>query len=192
MADLDDFFNLRVTDFRGSLGVEWVNFDPKWHDYYSFKTGAKKPKPQHGVCYRVTSGRRKTDFIGDDLAPLISEDAYEVFKKYRFSGWSTYPVKIIDRQSNVFPVKYFGLAILGRSGPMDMTRGVKETFKQKDGKLAILSMDGLFFDLESWDGSDFFVLKDSGFLLVTKRVVDALKCSGLVGWTERELKDVCI
>jgi hypothetical protein len=192
MTRLDDFFSFGVKDFRGSLGVEWLNFDPRWHDYKSFKLGKKKPNQKHPVRYRVTTGKDTIDFIGDDLAPLISENAVKVLSKSKLSGWSTYPVEVLKKNGRSWPNKYYGMSIKGRAGPIDMKRGVKETFKETDGRLTILSMHGLHFDTRSWDGSDFFCLQDSGFILVTKRVVEVLSREKLKGWKFRKLKDVTV
>ena len=75
------------------------------------------------------------------------------------------------------------MSITGRAGCLDRQRSVTKWDVYDDHKW-IAGMRGLYFDVRQWDGSDLFMLRDSdvGCVIVTTRLVAALKLSKITGW----------
>jgi hypothetical protein len=84
------------------------------------------------------------------------------------SGWSTFPVELIDGHGNDVP-GYAGLAVSGRCD-----RVVHDLARVKtDGRWP--EYVGLLFDPDRWDGSDIFYPRRGSGPIVTKRLADRLR-----------------
>jgi hypothetical protein len=105
---------------------------------------------------------------------LLSSRLIERFRRDGFSGWSASRCALDQGAS-----EYFFLHVLGRCGPIDGSLSVREEKTYPGGVFPIWR--GLFFDLASWDGSDFFMSMDEslGFLFVTERVKSAMEALGV-------------
>lgn len=101
-------------------------------------------------------GGRPFDFIWltSVSKPIVSDRVVNLLCEGNFTGWATYPVTVYGENGSVIP-GYSGLAITGRCGPFDWTRGRRE-MRQMPGGLFPYYV-GHYFDAESWDDSDFFV-----------------------------------
>jgi len=76
----------------------------------------------------------------------------------------------------------------GRGGPPDEAC-VTEWVTEDDGSKSVLSMCGIKFDAGRWYGSGFFLLDDSFFTMVTKKVVSLLERIGAKGWEAEAAED---
>jgi hypothetical protein len=123
-------------------------------------------------------------------SPLIFHNRIiELLTAHRFTGWSTYPVTVHGKTGNLIE-KYSGFAFKGRCGPIDDSRSEVVLKDYPGGKFPIRK--GLYFDPESWDGSDFFMSSDGSlFQFVSQAVLNVFKQEkvteiGLVKLTEAE------
>ena len=122
-------------------------------------------------------GRQLTDFLWSGLTPLrcISDRVIELLRAHEFKGWSTFPTMVLARDHR--PVTgYHGLAVVGRAGAYRPE--LSEPFMKPPpvpGGEEWLYYRGLYFDLNTWDSSDFFLLGDSNWCIVTARVAQAFK-----------------
>lgn len=140
-------------------------------------------EPEAPVELRASEGRMLTDVVRNSSGFLIvSKRLFDGFRARGFTGCRAFPVKLFDRKDRRVGHDYTGLAITGRSGPLDAARCVTKWSQAADGTRRPLSMSGLYFYLARWDGSDFFELEDWGAVLVTKRVVDTLAELKATGW----------
>ncbi|HEY8207038.1 MAG TPA: hypothetical protein VIG99_06145, partial [Myxococcaceae bacterium] len=117
-------------------------------------------------------GRSKpSDFIYTTLATpiIISDRVVGILKDGGFSGWRTYPIELLGKGGNRIP-GYHGLAVHGRCGPIDESRAVKLDQIMPGGVFP--AWYGLFFDSETWDGSDLFMTSSAKAWVF---VVDAVK-----------------
>lgn len=90
----------------------------------------------------------------------------------RFTGWTTYPVEVIDKSGA--PVEgYSGIAITGRCGAALYDRSRIERSLHRIGTDYI----GLYFDLESWDGTDLFYPSVGPGPIVAANLAKALRKS---------------
>ncbi|WP_224245758.1 hypothetical protein [Hyalangium gracile] len=107
-------------------------------------------------------------------APLILADSVvQLLRSHGFTGWSLYDVAVRDKQGQPIP-GYSGLSITGRCGNIAWERGVEVPRSRPAGIFPVWM--GLFFDPESWDGSDFFMPAErGGYVFVVEEVKRALE-----------------
>jgi hypothetical protein len=126
----------------------------------------------HPVQARWFMGRKKpSDLIGTTFAVplLVSERVIALLRDEGFTGWSTYDVDLVGHDGAPIP-GYYGLAIHGRCGPIDYDKSEEIPTITPGGVSS--HWFGLYFDPDTWDGSDLFMSEDnSGF----KFVVDEVK-----------------
>lgn len=108
--------------------------------------------------------------------PIMADGLVTILRERKLTGWGTYPVEVYGRKGERIP-GYVGLVCLGRCGPRDMRRSV-DKLVQYPARLARKRV-GLFFDPESWDGSDFSMLEGSGFIIVTVAAKSVIEESGV-------------
>lgn len=95
-----------------------------------------------------------TTFVG----PIIfHKRLFEMLAAKRLSGWSSYPVIVHSKTGEVFR-SYRGLTIKGRCGPIDESKAEVVERDFPGGRFPVRK--GMFFDPETWDGSDFFMCSD--------------------------------
>lgn len=120
-------------------------------------------------------GRRTpSDFILTTIAipHLVSQRVIDVFRKSQFSGWTTYAVNLSGADGK--PIAgYHGLAITGRCGALDKMKSLP-VLKKFPARMSNVYR-GLYFEPDTWDGSDFFAPAKGGHIFVTERVRNALQ-----------------
>ena len=103
---------------------------------------------------------------------LLSEEVVASLREAGLSGWATYPVALTGKEGESLGT-YFGLVVKGRCGPIDMGRCRREEKEYPAGAFPVLK--GLYFEEESWDGSDFFMPSDgTAWVFVTGAAKKAL------------------
>ena len=116
------------------------------------------------------SGGKKTfDLLNSGHAGiyLISRMIFDLFKINNISGWNAIQAKISGFEN----FEYFLLTIKGRCGAIDHKKSefILKPPLTPTGK-PFVAKRGLFFDLNSWDGSDIFTPDKSRFTIVTEKV----------------------
>ena len=120
----------------------------------------------------------------DDVAVvLMSPRLIDGFKAQSFSGWRTYPAHV---EANAKGHAYFGLSITGRCGRIDHNQGEWLNRDDEPGRF----LRGLFFDVQSWDGSDFFVPEGTLYICTRRRVRDYLEAASVKNIKCERLTDV--
>ncbi len=140
---------LHKTPFRGEL-------DLSFNKVLSLTRG--KLIPRNGVNIKYAAGgTRPKDIIWttiDHPIIIVSQLVIELLKREGFSGWSTYPVTAYGKSEEIIE-GYSGLSVTGRCGP---TSNAKSILVQRHTACCTYSVyKGLYFDPETWDGSDFFM-----------------------------------
>ena len=117
--------------------------------------------PKRPVINRQFMGGAPKDVVWTGfVAPIVFHHRIiELLVAKRLSGWSIYPVAVHGRKGEVFK-EYSGLAFKGRCGPTDDSRSEVVQRDYPGGRFP--NLKGIFFDPESWDGSDFFMSSDGG------------------------------
>jgi hypothetical protein len=143
-------------------------------------------QPTTPLRFHHDEGTKLKDFVGTTCLLNIVSDRF-VDALAPFSGWTTYEVEIYDKTGDLVP-GYHGLAITGRSGPIDDDLSPVMVLPPPvpEGK-AMPHRIGIRFWPDTWDGSDVFAPEESTWMLVTQPVRDALAAAKL---TNVELKRI--
>lgn len=171
--DFSDFYFLRNDDKRGNLNVSIDNPVAIQSIFSGEKFSSEKIIEPIGFHRNI--GSRPKDLIRGSYfgINLLTERFFELLEKEGFTGWGFYPVKI--RGKNDEPVEgYRGLRVHGKCCAPDYSRRERIERINEKGKISIY-WKGYYFDLASWDGSDFFCPEGTLAIIVPKRVKDSIE-----------------
>jgi hypothetical protein len=123
------------------------------------------------VQARWAMGRKKpSDFIWTTLSVprLVSERVVTILRDAGLTGWRTYDLELVGHDGAPIP-GYYGFAVHGRCGPIDNSKSVEMPTVYPGGIFP--AWHGLYFEPDTWDGSDFFMSKDGfGAMFVVEDV----------------------
>jgi hypothetical protein len=126
-----------------------------------------------GIVRLHRKGKKFGDFVFSGHVGLlvVSRRIIELFEKYEITGYKAIPTTVIDSDQ----LEYCLLAITSRCTAIDYSKS--EVFIHPpivpDGP-SFEAYRGLPFEIESWDGSDFFRPYNSRWTIVTNKVKDIL------------------
>jgi hypothetical protein len=133
------------------------------------------------IRFAHDEGSRIKDHIGTTKALLHLVSDRFISALDGFSGWRTYPVEVYDADGELI-VGYHGLAVTGRSGPIDDELSPVMVLPPPVPRGAAMPHRiGIRFWPETWDGSDVFMPEERGWVLVTQAVRDALSDAKITG-----------
>jgi hypothetical protein len=123
------------------------------------------------VVVRHDMGRQPLDFIWVSLEPIIHERVVELLTSLGATGWSTYPVEVLDRDGQVVQ-GYHGLSVTGRCASIFFDKEHSELVYEEAPMALVPMYRGLYVTRASWDGSDLFTCADrrTDYTIVTERV----------------------
>jgi hypothetical protein len=121
-------------------------------------------------------GSKKTDYLWTDLVYIfcISERIVRCFIENKITGWQTYPVEVFGKQKEKIK-GYYGFSIIGGECQRDRSPSKIVTRQAVSKGKPFDVYHGLFFRKEDWDGSDIFIIRDYGGIVVTEKVYKLLK-----------------
>lgn len=96
------------------------------------------------------------------ISPRVQKDLQDVGA----TGWGTYPIALEVKGRRL--EGYAGLAVAGRCGPVEADKAIPSL--RPGPVLPIPTLVGLYFDHQTWDGSDLFVPEGTTSLIVTEKV----------------------
>jgi hypothetical protein len=101
------------------------------------------------------------------MPPFISDRVIGLLTDHNVTGWSSFPVEIIDRHGTLHRTHHRLMITATPCGPIDWLRGeLIERTEVPRGRY----YRGGWFDPATWDGSDLFYSQNWGFPLVVERV----------------------
>jgi hypothetical protein len=139
-------------------------------------------RPSQAVAFRKKAGDRAYDLLGETYGVLkfVSAAFIKAFESNRVTGWSTFPVELRTQGSSGELAGYRGLAVTGRSGPIDRSRSQIVERLTRGGKGGVLYAEiGLYVDKSTWDGSDLFIPEGSSVVCLSEAARGALDGAGL-------------
>lgn len=142
------------------------------------------------VRFEVVYGSTYTDLIATRNSGLflISDRIVQILSEEQLTGWSHFPIDLIDAADR--PVTGFsGLSILGRSGPIDLTKSEIVYKSIVPGAPVAKYFKGKFIDIQEWDGSDFFLPAGYHGTFLSEKAATVLTQSDLSNLHIRNLAD---
>jgi hypothetical protein len=102
------------------------------------------------------------------------------------TGWSTTAVVVLaEHEDRVVTSEHGVLVVEGRCGPIDYERSSPIPGSRTGRR-------GLYFELDSWDGSDVFAPADSMRVIYTKKAIDALRSHRVPGLAYESTRETTI
>lgn len=174
--NFDKFYLFESELKRGGL---ILTSEPLLNDPFSVLSGrTKSPAPLNFVHHM---GDKVYDVIDTSYAVLylISERFVQTLNGAGFRGWDTFSVDAYGKGGSPL-VGYRGPVVTGTCGPIDKTRCRRESRPPPvpHGNPYEVCV-GLYFDPESWDGTDFVLPSGTGHIIVTEKVKTVLDPSAL-------------
>ncbi|UJP65150.1 imm11 family protein [Mongoliitalea daihaiensis] len=124
------------------------------------------------IKFKHVSGKRHCDLVGTGWGVLflISDRMKLILEENNLTGWKSFPVDIFDETGDKIQNLYHGFSIVGRSGSIDYKKSeVIERRLVSTGPLCKY-YKGVYPDMDSWDGSDFFLPQNHWGIVITERV----------------------
>lgn len=138
---------------------------------YEVKSGLVVLENTIQVLYK--SKKHPTEFLVCGLTYYFHESLLEKFEKSGITGWKTYPVEIIRKGKDKEKLNgYHILTVYGRCGDMDEDRSsvVQKIYPYGKGN----ELKGVYFENDEWDGNDFFMINNGGYIFITNKVKELL------------------
>jgi hypothetical protein len=168
----ESFYILDDAFLRGALRVSLVTLEP-------IGVGLLRGlvSPATAIKFRREVGRKPLDLVSatDAAQRLVSPATLAALLEASATGWQTYPVEIDPKGVSGSVAGYEGLAVTGRCGPIrkELARDARVP-GVRPGQVRNAKV-GMYFDSNTWDGSDVFMPGDRGtYVLITARVRDVL------------------
>lgn len=134
------------------------------------------------VVYRWVSGFRYRDDISYGIwTHLISDKLHDILIENNVTGWKSYPVLLYDKEGSLIE-GYHGFTITGRGGYYDNFEDLRNS--------APGEIKGIY-NINNWDGSDFFKLNYAQ-IAITKKVYVIIRNNKLKAFNLNPLNDVII
>ena len=145
-------------------------------------------RPAEPLVLRHNSDRGP-DSLGWGGSPalvIVSPEFCQALTDAGCTGWSTFAVVVLgEHDDRVVTAEHRGLVVLGRCGRIDYDRSTPIPGSRTGRR-------GLFFDIDSWDGSDLFVPAGSARRIYTKKAVDALRSHRIPGLAYETTRDTTV
>lgn len=159
---------LRLSDENFS---DWLTSEQAWA---LFRGQLRLTKPLRLGAYM---GGHPSDFLWAGLSHVVcvSHRVVESLIEDAVTGWSIYNVEVFGRKGEPLP-GHHGFSVIGPECPLDRSRSqiVTKPPPAPGGK-SYQVYRGLYLDESQWDGSDFFVVRPFGGIVVTEKVYRLFK-----------------
>jgi len=192
---INDFFSFSSKLLSSTYQVCAINLDKVENPDFEFAEHKLIQGIYDGILFPVVfqhySGKKLCDVLDTGWASLylISDSLRTKLLESKLVGWKTFPIQIVDKKG-VEIKGYSGFSIVGRSGPIDYNKS--KIIEKRLTSNAPLSKfyKGLYFDLETWDGSDFFLTEKNYGPIVTKRAAEILTRNKFTNIELRNLSEI--
>jgi hypothetical protein len=127
-----------------------------WHDETVALSRAEcEPQGSLPVEWSMGSGTPGNVIWTVNAHPVfVHARVLELFEANGFTGWTSYPAEVVSKSGVAIP-DYFLLGIIGRCGPVDLSRSRIVLLEYPGGWIP--HFRGRYFDPDTWDGSDLFM-----------------------------------
>jgi hypothetical protein len=148
--------------------------------------------PERPLVFKQNMGAKPKDFVGtgDVGIDLLSSRTIGVLKENGFSGWNSYPVKLLNKKGRLIP-GYHGFAVTGQCGSVDNSKSqrvLKLIPKHPEGQMPVWI--GLYFDPSTWDGTDIFRPNGTVHTFVVEKVKEAFEQAKITNVRFKKLTEI--
>ena len=143
------------------------------------------------IRFEVVGGTNYSDLIETKNSGLflISERMVRVLSEERLTGWSNFPINLVDPTRR--PIAGFaGLSIVGRSGPIDLSKSEIVYKTMFPGAPMARYFKGKYINSDQWDGTDFFLPEGYYGACLSERAATALISNNLSNIEIRKLAEI--
>jgi hypothetical protein len=167
-----DLSNVFVLDEAFTRGAARADFDSSTEDIDKWAVGTCT----RTIMLKRCSGNKLYDLVGTTYSGfyLLSRRAVSMLEREKVIGWRACSVRFKDEQDALID-GYSAIGIIGRCGYLDNTRSQKVTRLSPEADSSITSWIGMYFDEETWDGSDLFRPRGTMLTLATARAKELLE-----------------
>lgn len=160
---------------------------PKPWSWLDLHRGNVRPRDPLVMRYNVGGPLRDVVITGYARPVVVSDRFVVALREAGCSGWTLFPVTVYDKHG-IVAEGYHGLQVTGVSGPIDWRRSQPVPKHFTGGVFPMLK--GFYFGEETWDGSDVFGPRDSGFTFLTDKAASALKRSRITNMDLEPIEEV--
>lgn len=128
------------------------------------------------VVFKQAFGKKYTDILDTGRVNLflISDRLKKILEENELTGWKTFPIKLYDKKDNEI-FGYNGFSITGYCDPIDYSKSEIIEKKYASNGPIVKFYKGKFFDLNSWNGTNFFSPRGKLNIFIDKKTADLLK-----------------
>jgi hypothetical protein len=128
------------------------------------------------IVFKQKYGKKLHDVLDTGFPSfyLISNRFLNILQENKITGWKTFPIIIKDKE-NIEVDGYSGFSITGVCGNIDYKKSIQFTKRFVPNGPDVKCLRGIYPNFSKWDGSDFFIPKDSLYIIVTNRTRLLLK-----------------
>jgi hypothetical protein len=170
--EMKDFFDLSNKGFSSTFLATTVELDI---DESKLILGKYKGI-EFPVIFKQINGKKMTDILETGYPSLfiVSNKLIALLEENHFTGWKIYPIKLLDKKENEIK-GYYGFSVIGICGPLSYKDSTIIVKRVVPGGPLCKFYKGVSIGLGEWDGSDFFIPKNTIKIVITKKVADTLK-----------------
>ena len=120
-------------------------------------------------------GKNLYDIVSTGYAGLylFSDKVINVLINNKITGWKTYPCILLDKNNK--EVKGYSIfSVMGKCGSIDLSKSATLEKIIVEGGKPTKMLKGLYFDINTWDGSDVFSPEGTMFTFITRKVRNIL------------------
>ena len=128
------------------------------------------------VIFKQAFGKKYTDILdtGRVNLYLISDRLKKILEENELTGWKTFPIRLYDKKENEI-FGYNGFSITGHCDPIDYSKSEIIEKKYASNGPIVKLYKGKFFNLNSWNGTNFFSPRGKLNIFIDKKTADLLK-----------------
>lgn len=143
------------------------------------------------AVFKQEYGKKLTDILdtGWPFLYLISNKLKGILEETNLTGWKTFPIRLLDKKKNEI-LGYHGLSITGRCGPIDYNKCEIIEKPVVSGGPVEKHYKGVYFGLDEWDGSDFFLAEQCDQVYISDRAAAALREQKLSNIVMKNLAEI--
>lgn len=171
--DFSHFYSLEEKGLLNAVCVDFVEDFDEWE-----VTRGERILPEYALCYPCMGRKYYDIIIPSRVCPfVVSGKIIDALTENNITGWKATSVRIAGKED----LRYYVLMITGRCGPVDYAKS-ERIIQKSPGGIDCPYIRGLYFEPESWDGTDIFVADNVSWIFCTgkvKKVIERIKATNI-------------